>query len=106
MNDRQDLENRFHLHLINLCKQAKDECDYPARRFIQLVNEHRGCQAAKLLLRKKGYSEGLTRLWELGRLDISMEATVIQEPWLKLFDEDELATARRRLQELEYITAS
>jgi len=62
-------------------------------------------QAAKSLLHAEGYSEGLTALWELGRLDITMEAVVIQQPWCELFTDEELATARTRLQELGYTHA-
>ena len=31
-----------------------------------------------------------------------MEALVLQEPWRALFTEDELGTARRRLEDLEH----
>ncbi len=34
------------------------------------------------------------------RLDISMEATVLQDPWRELFTEEELAVARQKLAEL------
>jgi hypothetical protein len=67
-----------------------------------MVSEEGGLKAAKTLLHADGYSEGLKALWEKGRLDITMEAIVIQEPWSQLFTIDELATARRRLEELGY----
>ncbi len=97
-----DLEARFHQQMLLVYKKAKDECHYNATRFLQLVGEQGGLQAAKTLLHADGYSEGLTALWKLHRLDISMEAVVIREPWCQLFTEEELATARNRLQDLGY----
>jgi uncharacterized protein with NAD-binding domain and iron-sulfur cluster len=100
-----DIEARFHQEMLSVYRKAKDECHYNATRFLQMVSDQGGLQAAKALLHAEGYSEGLTALWELGRLDISMEAVVIQQPWSQLFTEEELATARRRLQELGYTHA-
>ncbi|NOY00428.1 MAG: hypothetical protein GXP30_11940, partial [Verrucomicrobia bacterium] len=73
-------------------------------RFINMVNANGGLQTAKKLLAANGYSEGLTRLWEEKRLDISMEATVLTEPWCKLFTERELAVARTKLEQLGFFS--
>jgi len=105
MSKQSDLELAFHERMRQIYDQAKSECGYTATRFLQLVNAEGGLQAAKKLLRAKEYSEGLTRLWEEKRLDISMEATIIQEPWCNLFTDEELATARKRLHELGYSTS-
>ena len=97
-----DLELKFDERMRQIYEQAKKECGYSANRFLQMVNADGGLVAAKKLLISKGYSEGLTRLWEEKRLDISMEATVLQEPWCRLFTEAELAGATRKLKELGY----
>src|SRR5262245_17734500 len=76
-----DIKARFHDEMLAVYRRAKDECHDNATRFLQMVREVGGVQAAKALLHAEGYSEGLTALWELGRLDISMEAVVIQQPW-------------------------
>ena len=102
MNNPSDLELAFHERMQRIHEQARTECGYSATRFIQMVMEHGGLQAAKLLLSAKGYSQGLTRLWEEKRLDISMEATVLKEPWCELFTEDELAIAKKKLTELGF----
>lgn len=103
MNNPQD--EAFHHKMIELYERAKTECHYNALRFHQMVQQHRGLATAKMLLASNHYSEGLTRLWELKRLDISMEATLIQEPWCTLFSPDELAIAKKRLKELGYTQA-
>lgn len=96
------LERAFHEAMLGVYHSALNECGYRAARFFQMVNERGGLQSAKDLLHSSGYSEGLTTLWEHKRLDISMEALVLRDPWSQLFTEEELATARRRLDELEY----
>jgi hypothetical protein len=101
MSSPSDLELRFHPRMLDVYEQAKSECDYTATRFRNMVADQGGLPTAKSLLGSGGYSEGLTRLWEEKRLDISMEATVLQEPWQALFTEDELSTARAKLKELD-----
>ncbi len=102
MNSPTDLELRFHQRMLDVYEQAKSECNYTATRFRNMVADQGGLATAKSLLGSGGYSEGLTRLWVEKRLDISMDATVLQDPWRALFTEDELSTAREKLKELGY----
>jgi hypothetical protein len=99
------LEEAFHQKMVEVYEKAKTECHYNAVRFHQMVQKHRGLPTAKMLLASKQHPEGLTSLWELKRLDISMEATLIQEPWCSLFSPEELAIAKKRLKELGYTPA-
>jgi len=96
------LEAEFHEAMLNVYRRAKSECGYNATRFLQMVSEQGGLQAAKTLLYKEGYSDGFVELWQYGRLDISMEALILREPWSSLFTAEELAIAHRRLQELGF----
>ena len=100
MNTPSQLEIAFDERMRQIYDQAKEECGYTATRFLQMVNADGGLSAAKKLLSTAAYSEGLTRLWEEKRLDISMEATVLQKPWFDLFTEQELSIARKKLKEL------
>ena len=102
MNEPSKLELAFHQRMRQVYERAQSECGYTATRFLQMVADQGGVQAAKQLLATEGYSEGLTRLWEEGRLDISMEAAVLEAPWRDLFTEEELATASKRLKELGF----
>lgn len=99
------LDDAFDQKMIEVYERAKTECHYKAVRFHQMVQQDGGLATAKMLLAAKHYPEGLTRLWELKRLDISMEATLIQEPWCTLFSPEELAIAKKRLKELGYTPA-
>ena len=97
-----DLDAAFDEAMRQIYRSALSECRYRATRFLQLVEQRGGVAAAKQLLQSPGHSEGLTKLWELHRLDLSMEALVLRAPWRDIFTDEELAIARRRLQELDY----
>ncbi len=98
-----DLEKQFHQQMLNIYQVAKAECGYNAMRFHQMVHERGGLAAAKALIASNQFSDGLTKLWECQRLDISMENLVLQSPWNSLFTDAELAIANKRLSDLSYI---
>lgn len=95
------LEEQFHHAMIGVYENAKGH-DYFATYFKGMVDRYGGLSAARRLLAKPGIQEGLMKLWELGCLDQSMEALVIQERFQPLFAKDEIAEANRRLSELGY----
>jgi len=96
------LAAEFHERMLRICDEAIAECRYNPSRFRNTVLDQGGLETARQLLRLSAQSEGLTRLWMEKRLDISMEATVLQERWRMLFSPDELAVARARLLALGY----
>ena len=96
------LEAKFDQAMRRIYDLALSECRYRATRFLNLVSQVGGLEAARQLLRSKTHPEGLTALWEHGRLDLSMEALVLQDPWHSLFSAEELKLAKRRLQSLGY----
>ena len=74
---------------------------YNAHQFKRMIRVKGGWQAAKDWL-STGTSDvqyGLNRLWELGLLDESMEALVLQPRFAPLFNDAERATARQRLED-------
>ena len=96
-----ELEQGFHDEMMRIYEEAK-VFNYCPTYFLQMVNEMGGVAAAKRLLEGEHISDGLTRLWEEGRLDISMEALILREPWRTLFTEEEVKKAETRLKELGY----
>ena len=95
------LEAEFHRAMLNIYDAAV-ELGYRPVRFLQMVHEHGGVEAARRLLGAPEAQEGLTTLWELGRLDISMEALVVRERWAPLFSIAERQVARERLKAYGY----
>jgi len=97
------LELQFHRAMISIYERARDECNYNATRFLKMVAEQGGLNTARALLGTRELPEGFTALWELGRLDLTMEAMIVENPmWHLLFTEEELATARKRLTDCGY----
>ena len=64
------LEGDFHADMLRLCREAKQE-GYTPSYFLRTVNEMGGLAAAKKLINDDRPSEGFTRLWEMGRLDLT-----------------------------------
>lgn len=90
-------EDEFHQAMLRIYHQAKKHCNYNATRFYQMVNEKGGLAAARVLLASQEPQSGLTTLLECGRLDLSMEALVIDPRFEPLFSEEEREAARERL---------
>ena len=99
----ENLELIFHEEMLDIYEKAKRECRYNATRFRQKVLEVEGLAAAKQWLSNDTPQEGLFKLWELGRLDLSMEKLVLRKQFRKLFTDEELARARKRLHDLHYV---
>lgn len=97
------LEKRFDQAMRNIYQRAKDEAGYPANIFLDMLHRLRGRQTAKQLINAPKPSVGYTALWERGRLDLTVEALVIDNPeWQDLFTEEELRKARKRLSDYHY----
>ena len=96
------LSSEFEQELRRIHGIWRTELRYNATRFIQMINAQGGLDTARILLANQNDSKGLARLWEENRLDISMEATVLQEPWNNLFTEEQLNIAKSRLNALGY----
>lgn len=95
-------ESRFHKDMLNTCQIAKQELGYRPSRFLQLLTELGGVQAAKRLIAKQGESYGLEVLWQGRRLDLSMEVHVIKPEYQSLFTSEEVQRCREVLDEMGY----
>lgn len=95
---KSQLESEFHEEMVSIFDKSGKATGYWPRRFLQKVRKVGGLQAAREWLSPvKGLSPGLQRLAKEKRIDLSMEALVLKEPWSQLFTEDEIKQARRRL---------
>lgn len=100
-----DLEELFHAAMLDIYRQANEQCHYNATRFLSMVVSRGGVETAKMLLATYVPSDGYVRLWELGRLDLTVEACVLQERYASLFTAEELVQARTRLEAYGYIAS-
>ena len=97
-----DLDAEFDLRMRDIYRRARAEADYNPVRFLQMLSGYGAEETAHMLLASRTVSEGYTALWERKRLDLTVEALVLEKDW-GLFTEKELSEARRRLQEYGYI---
>jgi hypothetical protein len=93
------LEDSFHKAMVNLYWRAKEECGYTASYFSRMLTELGGIETAKTLVLKDKPTNGFTALWELGRLDLTVEALVLVPEFKSLFDEEVIHAARKRLED-------
>lgn len=96
------LEDRFQQATLEGCAVLRKDYGYNPSYFLQMVYERGALQAAKSLLASERPAEGLSTLWHLGRLDMSVEAMALMKECRSLFTHDELATARKRLDGLNF----
>jgi len=96
------LEEQFNKDCWKIYNDTALETKYRPEYYRQLLEELGGLNTAKQLLATTKPSEGFTKLWELGRLDLSVEALVINPKYISLFTNDELMFAQERLEKLKY----
>lgn len=95
-------ETEFDKAMMDIYRRAKSECSYTATYFLRMLNEHRGVETARILLVGERPQEGFTRLWECGRLDLTVECLVLNERFRELFSDHEREKARLRLREYDF----
>jgi hypothetical protein len=96
------IEKEFDIAMMDIYHRAKYEAGYNATRYLQMLHEHRGLGAAKILLHTPHVSDGFTALWERGRLDLTVEALILRKKCHSLFSEEERQIAKERLKEYRY----
>jgi hypothetical protein len=97
-----DTEHRFDMAMMSIYHRARTEVNYNATRFLQMLHDHRGVETARILIHSTTVSDGYTALWERRRLDLTVEALILEAQWYELFTEEERNIARRRLEDYGY----
>ncbi len=99
----ENLEKAFEEAMYDVYRNALTECGYNASYFHQMLGDRGGVGTAKRLISAGDFQYGFTKLWELGRLDITMEAEIWDNPkWHRLFTDGELREVERRLRAYGY----
>lgn len=98
-----DLSKQFDMAMLGIYQRAKAEAGYSATIFFRMLSERGGLATASYLINSPTPSDGYTHLYERGRLDLSVEALVVENTrWHGLFTDEELAKANRRLRDYGY----
>ena len=96
-----DVAAEFERYMWDCIRRCK-EFGYNAGYWKRMVADHGAVDASHRLLAGTRASDGFTRLWEEGRLDLSVEFSVLLPKYHDLFTDDERAEARRRLEQYEF----
>ena len=97
-----DIERRFSEAMFAIYREARD-IGYTPSTFFRMLHEKGALQTARQLINASQPSDGYTRLWELERLDLSVEAVVHgNTEWHELFTQDELQRCEKRLADYGY----
>lgn len=98
------LKEQFNLAMFEIYRRAKDEANYPANIFLRMLSDRGGIETARYLINQSKPSEGYTHLYERDRLDLTVEAVVVEDGrWHPLFTPAEIEKARRRLIDYGYV---
>ncbi len=99
----QSLSKQFDAAMFDIYRRAKSEAGYNATIFLGMLNDRGGLSTAKYLINSPKPSDGYTNLYELDRLDLTVEAMIVENAkWHPLFTPDELKRARNRLVAYRY----
>lgn len=102
-----DQEKAFNEAMIEIYRRAKSEARYNAKAFLGMVIDRGGLSTAKYLINSSAPSVGYTALYERNRLDLTVEAMVLEHlNWHSLFTTEELEKARKRLAQYGYVPKS
>lgn len=98
------LEAEFNTAMMSIYTRAKAEAGYNASIFHRMLNDLGGLATAKRLVNDRYVSDGYTALWERGRLDLTVEAIIYDNPkWHSLFTLEEMGKIKKRLTDYRYI---
>ena len=93
-----DKEVKFNEEMENLYHVVGKTTGYWANYYLRSVRKVGGlAHAKKALSTKQKEQDGFKKLIEVGRPDLSIEASVIKEEYAELFSNEEINEAKRRL---------
>ena len=83
-------ELEFQKVLLEKCKEAEEKCGARCKRLANNIEKYGAVKTAKEIIRKSNVSDGFDALEKAGRLDLSMEAVVVDNRFGELFTDDEV----------------
>lgn len=99
MDARQNEE--FTAYLRNAVREA-EKLKYVPTRFKGMLEANGGFETVKRILASGRPSDGFVKLWELGHLELTCEAIIVETKWRQYFDEDLIQRAEQLLHKMEY----
>ncbi len=97
-----ELEEQLKNELLKACRKVRYELNYNSTYFLRMLGEKGAKKTAIQLVSSPEPLQGFTRLWEAGRLALSVEAHVIKKEYCSLFTTEVIEMAPKRLEKYEY----
>lgn len=97
---RTSLERKLREQLLHDCSVSVS-IGYRPVAFQRMLADHGPVEACRQVIMSTKIPDGFLRLWELKRVDLTAEATILAGPWKELFGQEILDRARRRLKEYQ-----
>ena len=96
------LQNKFNNEVMEAIEESK-KIGYNPSRFIQMLHQA-GNNAYEVVQRlvTKEVSTGLEKLWEKGRLELSMEAIIVKPEYQELFSPEIISICTKKLKKFGY----
>ncbi len=100
------LQDEFEERMQVVYRRGKLEGRYSAPLFASMLKEFGGLETARRFIHAPAVAPGFTALWERKRLDLTVEAVILDEPkWHPLFTPEEIDICRKRLAHYGYPVA-
>lgn len=95
-------ENEEFTKLLRSAVGEAEKLKYRPAKFKKMLDAYGGFDTVNRVLASGKPSDGFTRLWELGRLDLTCEAIIVETKWRSYFDDNLLAKAEKLLGDMRY----
>jgi hypothetical protein len=97
----EQVEKEFTNEMYRLYTDAK-ALGYNANWFKIMLDQNGARKTAQMLIASDTVQTEFERLWEMERLDLTVENRVLKEPFNRLFTAEELRQAKQRLLDYGY----
>jgi hypothetical protein len=97
--ERDALKKQLLAKLLADARESKS-IGYPPTEFLKML-EKGAVEACTQVIMATKLPSGFGRLYELKRLDLTAEATVVNGPWRALFPSDVIDAANKRLRQFQ-----
>jgi len=96
------LEKKLQQEVIRNCEIAEKECGCKMTRFLETIDRFGIVKTAQEILRKGRTSDCFNKLVEEGRIELTMEATIVKAQYAELFTDEEVNACYELLCEKGY----
>lgn len=97
-----EIELNLFTDMIKIYRETDAQCNYRATGFFQKIQSDGAITTAKEIINNEELTEGFIKLAECNRLDLSVEALIVQEKYKELFTPKERKICINRLKKHGY----